>query len=326
MHIDSSWRWQHPRKVNVLEKSEFWRDQKWSGRFEDNQDISGEIDVVEDLKWKFLGHQTFNPLKELPNGHRYYGQLYDQIRFSPTNKRAIGSYFFLRTGNLLDSAVTLANKDHFNFCLNESAELWWVTKAMEALLNFGAPRIVSYQMGLISEIDVVNPMRIEERTPFVEPYQFYPAEQARLIQMADAARDVRYWPTLNLTISYSVLLDWVVTVINEKLVEYATPQFEIAFGTHRGQLLNMGPGGQSSAMQKVTWVTTPTNLCGYFWLCAADELESLGSKDYYRCAGFQRCAVWLSKKTAQRTKRLYCRPACRMADARATSRALNQTN
>ena len=68
-------------------------------------------------------------------------------------------------------------------------------------------------------------MRIEERIPFVEPYQFYPAEQARLIQMADAARDVRYWPTLNLTISYSVLLDWVVTVINEKLLEYATPQF-----------------------------------------------------------------------------------------------------
>ena len=317
MHIDSSWRWQRPRKVNLLEKSE---------RFENDQDVSDDIGMVDELKWNFLGRQTLNPLKELPNGHRYYCQLYDQIRVSPTNKRSIGSYFFLRTGNLLDSAITLATEEHFNFCLSESAELWWVTKAMEALLNFGAPRAVSYQMGLISQIDVVNPMRIEERIPFVEPYQFYPAEQARLIQMADAARDVRYWPTLNLTISYSVLLDWVVTVINEKLLKYATPQFEIGFGSHRGQILNMSLGGQSSAMQKVTWVTTPTNLCGYFWLCAADELQSLGAKEYYRCAGFQRCAVWLSKKTAQRAKRLYCRPACRMADARATSRALNQMN
>jgi hypothetical protein len=326
MRIDPAWRWQRPRKVNIFEKSEFRRGRNRSAHFEDKQNISADISGTGNLTWDFLGHQSVNPLKELPNGHRYYGQLYDQFRISAINTRSIGAAFFLRTGDLLDSGTTKVTDEHFDFCLSESAELWWVTKAMEALLNFGAPHTVSHKMGLISEIDVVNPMRIEDRTPFVEPYQFYPAEQARLIQMADAARDVRYWPTLNLTVPYSTLLHWLVMVINKKLAEYAMPQFEIAHGYRRGQLVSGSPGGQSLATQKMTWVTTPINLCGYFWLCAADELQSLGTKEYYRCSGFQKCAVWLSKKTGQRTKRLYCRPACRMADVRATFRALNQTN
>ena len=326
MRIDPSWRWQRPRKVNISEKSEFRKDRIQSEHFQNEQDVSDDIAGIGDLIWDFLGHRTLKPLQELPNGHRYYGQLYDQFRISATNTGSLGSSFFLRTGDLLDSTTTTATDKHFDFCLSQSAELWWVTKAMEALLNFGAPQTVSHQVGLISEIDVVNPMRIEERTPFVEPYQFYPAEQARLIQMADAARDVRYWPTLNLTVPYSTLFQWLVLVINKKLAEYVTPQFEIVDGYRRDRIVNGSLGGPLLATSKMAWVATPTNLCGYFWLCAADELESLGTKEYYRCAGFQKCAVWLSKRTGQRTKRLYCRPACRMADVRAASRALNQTN
>lgn len=319
MNLDSSWRWQRPRKVDISENFEFRRDLDYSDRSDADPTIS-------DLKWDFLGSRIVNPLKELPNGHRYYAQLYDQFRVSPTNVRSIGSHFFLKTGDLLDSTSIGVAKKNFDFCLSESAELWWVIRAMEALLNFGAPHTVSDQQGLISELDVINPMRIEERIPFVEPYRFYPAEQARLIQMADAARDVRYWPTLNLTVRYSMLLDWLVTVINRKISEHARPQIKMVLGSRPAHLLNVNHVRQAPfAMQKVVEVTTPINLCGYFWLCAAGELQSLGMKEYYRCKGFQRCSIWLSKRTGQRVKRLYCQPACRMAHLRENARLVGQT-
>ena len=326
MNIDPSWCWQRPRKVNTLENIEFQSERTHSEHSQTDQTISDHIDMVDTLEWNFLGSQIISPLKELPNGHRYYGQLYDEFRVSANTVRSIGSKFFLRTGDLLDSTSSGVTREHFDFCLSESAALWWVTRAMEALLNFGAPHTVSHRRGLVSEVDVVNPMRIEDRIPFVEPYQFYPAEQARLIQMADAARDVRYWPTLNLTVQYSMLLDWLITVINQKVSEYAKPQFKIASESRQSELLGVSHTRKLPVMQKVMDVTTPTNLCGYFWLCAADELQSLGTKEYYRCKGFRRCSVWLSKRTGQRINRLYCRPACRMAAVRENARTSDQTN
>ena len=106
------------------------------------------------------------------------------------------------------------------------------------------------------------------------------------------------------------------SVIQENVRDYVQITFDVPKNYPRDQYGNIRTNVKREPNHLIQQVAEPRNLAGYFWQCAANELEQLGELDFSRCEGFARCRTSLSRNKGAAQKRKWCTPACRVANTR----------
>ena len=253
---------------------------------------------------------SWRPSYESPALHRTLANTFDDILSSHGQNDTYIQAFIRRFGPL-GAPSDISFEDN-------AAEVWWVTRALDAMASFNPNEITISQADQL-KVDVPNPLRI------------VPPPQQEVTHVGDDGATMTYgrpsspfvqmaWNMVDLTaedeiwnIEYSYLVGIISDLINNRLIATSV-RYESLWNFKRDRHGVRRKTEGFDAPHRFQRALVPNHLLAYIWLCIADQFEAGNTLDYYKCAEYENgfdCRQELIKKAGASPRREYCGEGCR---------------